>query len=49
MDIEVDTTNLMHKEKVTIIKNKLTNKDLSTLLVLVKWFVDSSRIKVFMR
>ncbi len=38
---------IVHKEKVTIIKNKLDQKDFSNLLVLGKCFSDSSRIKIF--
>ena len=47
MDIEVCTTNIIHKEKVAIIKNNLNDKDLSSLILLGKCFVDSSRIKIF--
>ena len=38
---------IVHKEKVTVIKNKLDQKDFSNLLVLGKCFSDSSRIKIF--
>lgn len=47
MDTDVCATNIIHKEKVAIIKNNLNDKDLSSLLVLGKCFVDSSRIKIF--
>ena len=38
---------IVHKEKVNVIKKKLDQKDFSNLLVLLKCFSDSSRIKIF--
>ena len=35
---------IVHKEKVTVIKNKLDQKDFSNLLVLGKCFSDSLNI-----
>lgn len=44
---EICQVNIIHKEKVTVIKNNLNQKDFSKLLVLGKCFSDSSRIKIF--
>lgn len=45
MNAEVCTTTSIHKEKVAIVNNNLIDKDLSTLRVLGKCLIDSSKIK----
>lgn len=44
---EICQVNIIHKEKVTVIKAILGTKNFSKLLVLGKCFSDSSRIKIF--
>lgn len=47
MSIEVCKANIVHKEKVENVKNRLDENDFSRLLALGRCFGDISRIKIF--
>lgn len=47
MSIEVCKTNIVHKEKVENVKNRLDESNFSSLLAIGRCFGDISRIKIF--